>query len=85
MKIPTDSEWGVIEKDNLDAQSAFEHFAGISLQDAKNLFREHALYYQEDLLSMPPVAFNCYAPVFAGYLLSSDAKSDADGASSFFI
>lgn len=55
----------------------------ISLDEAEKLFRENALYYQEDLLSMPSNAFNCYAPVFAKYILSDYAISDADGASAF--
>jgi len=83
MRIPTKSDWGVIEKDNLDAECAFKHFAGKSLDDAEKMFREHALYYEEDLISMPSVAFNCYAPVFAKYILSDYAESDSDGASSF--
>ena len=83
MKIPSKKEWGVIEKDNLDAEWAFKQFAGKSLDDAEKMFRENALYYQEDLLSMPSVAFNFYAPVFAKYILSEYAESDSDGASSF--
>jgi len=83
MKIPSKSEWGAIEKDNLDAEWAFKQFAGKSLDDAEKMFRENAFYYQEDLISMPSIAFNCYAPVFAKYILSDYAKSDPDGASSF--
>lgn len=83
MKVPNKSAWGAIEKDNLDAEWAFKQFAGKSLQDAEIMFRENALYYQEDLISMPAVAFNCYAPVFAKYILSEHAESDSDGASSF--
>ena len=47
------------------------------------MFRENALHYQEDLLAMPSIAFNYYAPVFAKYVLSNDARGDSDGASSF--
>jgi len=83
MKIPNKSDWGVIEKNNLDAECAFKQFAGKSLEDAEKMFRENALYYQEDLISMPSVAFNCYAPVFSKYILSDHAESDSDGASSF--
>ena len=83
MKVPSKSEWGVIEKDNLDAECAFNQFAGKSLNDAQKMFRENALYYQEDLISMPSIAFNCYAPVFAKYILSDNAEADSDGASSF--
>lgn len=83
MKIPNKHEWGIVEKDNLDAEWAFKQFAGKSLNDAEEMFRENALYYQEDLISMPSIAFNCYAPVFAKYILSDYAESDSDGASSF--
>ena len=83
MKIPSKFEWGAIEKDNLDAEWAFKQFAGKSLDDAEKMFRENAFYYQEDLISKPTIAFNCYAQVIAKYILSDYAKSDSDGASSF--
>jgi len=83
MKIPTKSDWGVIDKKDLDARCAFKQFAGKSLKQAEELFQDNALYYQEDLLSMPAIAFNCYAPMFAKYLLSEKARDDSDGASSF--
>jgi len=83
MKIPSKSDWGVIEKNDLDAVCAFKQFFGKSLDEAEMMFRENALYYQEDLISMPPVAFNYYAPVFAKYILSGNAEGDSDGASSF--
>ena len=47
------------------------------------LFREHALYYQEDLASMPEDPFNYYVIAFVQYLRSADGKGDSDGASSF--
>lgn len=81
--MPSKSSWGVIDKNNLDAECAFRQFAGKSLEEAEELFRDNALHYQEDLLSMPSIAFNYYAPVFAKYVLSNDAKGDSDGASSF--
>lgn len=83
MKIPNKSDWGVIEKNNLDAECAFKQFSGKSLDEAEKMFRDNALYYQEDLISMPSVAFNYYAPVFAKYILSDNAEYDSDGASSF--
>lgn len=83
MRIPSKSQWGTIETDNLDADWAYQHFAGISIEAAERLFQDNALYYQEALISMPPIAFNCYAPVFARYIVSEHAEFDADGASSF--
>lgn len=83
MNIPNKHEWGAIEKNNLDAEWAYKQFSGKSLYEAEKMFRENALYYQEDLISMPPIAFNFYAPVFAKYIVSDYAESDSDGASSF--
>ena len=83
MRMPSKSSWGIIEKNNLDAECAFKQFAGKSLKEAEEMFRDNALHYQEDLLAMPAIAFNYYAPVFAKYVLSNNAKGDSDGASSF--
>ena len=83
MKMPSKSSWGIIGKNNLDAECAFKQFAGKSQKKAEEMFRENALHYQEDLLAMPSIAFNYYAPVFAKYVLSNDARGDSDGASSF--
>ena len=47
------------------------------------MFESNALYYQEDLQSMPDVPFNFYAPALVNYLLSERSTGDADGASSF--
>ncbi|MDH3337031.1 MAG: hypothetical protein OER22_01705 [Gammaproteobacteria bacterium] len=83
MRTPSKSSWGVIEKNNLDAECAFRQFAGKSLKEAEKMFRDNALHYQEDLLAMPSIAFDYYAPIFADYVLSNNAKGDSDGASSF--
>jgi len=83
IKVPSKSEYGVIERDNLDAECAFNQFVGKLLDDAQGMFRENALYYQEDVILMPSIVFNCYAPVFAIYILSDNAETDSDGASSF--
>ena len=83
MNIPTKLNWGVIEKDDLDAEWAFKNFAGKSLAKAEEMFRRNAFYFQEDLTSMPSIAFNYYAPVFAKYVVSEQASEDSDGASSF--
>lgn len=47
------------------------------------MFQENALYYQEDLQSMPAAAFNFYAPALVRYITSPQATGDSDGASSF--
>ena len=83
MSIPAKSDWGEIDKDDLDANHAFEQFFEKSFQEAINLFEQNALFYQEDLQSMPPSAFNFYAPALVEYLNSGNAAGDSDGASSF--
>lgn len=60
-----------------------EHFLGKTYEEAKLLFESNALHYGEDLESMPYAALNYYAPAFAEYITSDNAKGDADGASSF--
>ena len=83
MKTPSKSSWGVIEKNNLDAECACRQFAGKSLREAEKMFRDYTLHYQEGLLAMPSIALNHYAPVFADYILFNNSKGDSDGASSF--
>ncbi len=83
MKIPTISDWGRVDQDDLDAAWAFKQFSGKSFEEAEALFQSNALYYQEDLQSMPAKAFNFYAPALAAYLTSERAAGDSDGASSF--
>ena len=83
MKIPTRADWGEIDHDDLDADWACKTFLGKSFDEAVAMFRENALYYQEDLQSMPAFAFNFYAPALVKYITSSQAAGDSDGASSF--
>jgi hypothetical protein len=81
MTIPTLRDWGEIDKDDLDAQGALKQFLGKSFLDAEALFAENALYYGEDLQSMPTAVFNFYAPALARYLTSDKSRGDCDGAS----
>ena len=83
MKIPSTSDWGEIDEEDLDATWAFKQFCGKSFEEAEAQFQSNALYYQEDLQSMPATAFNFYAPALVKYLMSERAAGDADGASSF--
>lgn len=83
MTIPTKDNWGKIDKNDLDAKWACKEFLGKSTSQARKMFLDNSLYYQEALLSMPPIPFNYYAPVFADYLLSDAAQDDSDGASSY--
>src|SRR5262245_5666719 len=83
MQIPLRADWGDIDKNDLDAKWAFDTFLGKSFTEAEAMFESNALYYQEDLQSMPAVPFNFYAPAFIKYIISERAKGDSDGASSF--
>ena len=83
MKTPSRTDWGSIDSEDLDAEWAFKQFYGKSFDEAEAMFQENALYYQEDLQSMPYIPFNFYAPALAKYLTSKRASCDADGASSF--
>jgi hypothetical protein len=82
-RIPTTSDWGEIDPNDLDARSALEQFLGQSFSSAEELFASNALFYGEALQSMPPVPFNFYARALAKYITSGKARGDADGASSF--
>lgn len=83
MKIPTHADWGEINHDDLDADWAYKTFLGKSFDEAVAMFQKNALYYQEDLPSMPASAFNFYAPALVKYITSTQAAGDSDGASSF--
>lgn len=83
MNIPSTADWGEIDKTDLDAAWAFKQFSGKSFEEAEAMFQDNALYYQEDLQSMPATAFNFYAPALVKYLTSERAAGDSDGASSF--
>jgi hypothetical protein len=83
MPIPSRADWGAIDENDLDAKWAFDTFLGKSFAEAEAMFQSHALHYQEDLQSMPPVPFNFYAPALIRYVTSERARGDADGGSSF--
>jgi hypothetical protein len=83
MRIPTSADWGDINHDDLDADWAYKEFLGKSFDEAVTMFQENALYYQEDLQSMPTSAFNFYAPALVKYITSPQAAGDSGGASSF--
>src|SRR5437773_949742 len=83
MQIPSRADWGDVDESDLDAKWAFDTFLGKSFSGAEAMFQYNALYYQEDLQSMPPVPFNFYTPALVSYITSERAQGDSDGASSF--
>src|SRR5687768_7119908 len=69
--------------DSLDEQWACKHFLGKTVEQAELLFRENALYYQEALGWMGPVAFRYYISAFIRYIQSEHSAGDADAVSCF--
>ena len=62
----------------LDAISAWEHFGGLSIDDAYEQFCDNPLYYQEDFMFMGGVAFAYYFPVIERYILESQVDPEED-------
>ena len=83
MHIPKKEDWGKIKDIDIERQYAFNMFIGKSIDQALEMCKLHAQSYQEELQSMPKIPFNFYAPVLANYIISSNAKGDSDGASTF--
>ncbi len=83
LTIPSRADWGDIEADDIEAQSARDSFFGKTFAEAEAMFERNALYYQEELQSLPRAPFNFYAGALVSYLLSEGARGDADGGSSF--
>jgi hypothetical protein len=83
MKVPTYDDWGSVDREDLDASQAFDTFGNKSFAEARALFAENALFFQECLSSMPKNPFRFYVRALVDYLESSDSAGDSDGASSF--
>ncbi|MCE0555528.1 hypothetical protein [Motilimonas sp. E26] len=67
MNIPNVKDWGDYEND-YDMKDAFEHFNGISIDEAKALFRIDPFTSINDLSFMPEVPFRYYMLAFKGYI-----------------
>ena len=80
-RLPTSEEINVF--DSLDERCAVKNFLGKDLEQARSLFRENFLRYQEDLMFMGPIAFRFYVAAAISYLLGEESASDSDAASSF--
>ena len=80
-RLPTSDEINVF--DSLDERCAVKNFLGKDLEQARSLFAENFLRYQEDLMWMGPKAFAFYVPAAISYLLSEEADNAADAVSSF--
>jgi hypothetical protein len=80
-RLPTAEDINVF--DSFDERCAVEHFLGKNLEQARSLFRENFLRYQEDLMWMGPIAFRFYVVAASNYLLSEEADHASDAARSF--
>jgi len=69
--------------DSLDERCACEHFLGKTVEQAELLFRQNALYYEEDLLFMGPMGFRYYVPAFVRYIQSEHSSGDPDAINCF--
>ena len=65
--IPTELDFDPFGGD-LDAQSAWRSFGGLSVADALTLFRENPIHFQEAFMFMGGRAFVFYFPVLDAYL-----------------
>lgn len=81
MSLPTKEEINV--HNSLDERKACEHFLGKTLEEAKTMFHEMPLNYQEDLMWMGPVAFRFYVPAYIHYLQSPKSTGDSDSVNCF--
>jgi hypothetical protein len=73
MKLPTQEDfdpWG----GDLDAQWAWTNFGGLTLDAAKEKFRQKPECYYEDFMSMGSRAFSFYFSVVETYLIDSPAE-----------
>jgi len=83
MQTPSKIDWGNIDDNDIELLSSFKTFFGTSISEAEAIFQRNALFYQEELQSMPRIPFNFYAPALVNYITSDRARDDSDGASSF--
>ncbi|GIX00834.1 MAG: hypothetical protein KatS3mg111_4384 [Pirellulaceae bacterium] len=83
-RLPTKDDF-VPHPPDLDEVCAWEHFGGLTLEEAKARFAENALCYQEDFMFMGTNAFLFYFPVLDHYLRSAPDKENDDDYESWII
>lgn len=69
----------------LDAQCAWRHFGGLTLEQAHSKFLESPLCYQEDFMWMGGSAFVYYFPVIEEYLKSVPEGLNEDDAEAWIL
>jgi hypothetical protein len=65
--LPTERDFNPWN-DPTDAETAWQHFGGLTLDEAHARFCEHPMYYQEDFMFMGGIAFAYYFPVVEKYI-----------------
>ena len=77
-ELPTLEEISPTKGLDLDEKSALKHFLGKSREQARTLFMENAVYYQEYLRYMGARAFAFYFRELIPYLESDKSNFDSD-------
>lgn len=70
---------------DLDAQSAWRNFGGLTNANALKKFRENPIHYQEDFMFMGGRAFLFYFPVLDAYLREFRLTEDDDDSEAAII
>ena len=84
VSLPTEQDFDPFGGD-LDAQSAWRSFGGLSIADALRLFRENPIHYQEDFMFMGGRAFVFYFPVLDTFLREFRLTEHEDDAQAAII
>ena len=82
MEIPSKDDWEEAWT-GLDEACAFRNFSGKSLTEARALFVQSAITYQEDLVWMPEKPFKYYVRAYIHYVSSQQSRGDSDAANCF--
>lgn len=75
--LPSQADFDPWDGD-LDAQSAWREFGGLTIEEAYAKFWEAPDVYQEDFMSMGTRAFHYYFPVVDEYLRSVKSSGESD-------
>jgi hypothetical protein len=81
--LPVESDFIDPGSQDLDERHAMKTFLGKTPDEARALFRENFLFYQEELSYMRNPAFRFYVLPAIQYLLSDQSAGDSDAASTF--
>lgn len=83
--LPTEQDFNPWGADDLDAQSAWMNFGGLTIEQAKVKFDANPLIYLEDFMYMGGRAFAYYFPVIDGHLRTVPDQLDDDDNYAMFL